>query len=131
MTPDSLLKKAERALESAHSLLTDGDTDGACNRAYYAMFNAARAALIGSGAATEAARAKTHSGLQASFNQFLIKTGELPKELGADLRRAEQLRLLADYLGDPISEDDAETMLVQAARFVNVIQKRLHASRDG
>jgi uncharacterized protein (UPF0332 family) len=68
MTPADLMKKAARALKSSRSLFGEGDTDGACNRAYYAMFNAARAALIASGAPAEAAGAKTHNGLQASFN---------------------------------------------------------------
>jgi uncharacterized protein (UPF0332 family) len=40
-----LMQKAARALDSARLLLDAGDTDGACNRAYYAMFDAARAAL--------------------------------------------------------------------------------------
>jgi uncharacterized protein (UPF0332 family) len=39
------MQKAARALDSARLLLDAGDTDGACNRAYYAMFDAARAAL--------------------------------------------------------------------------------------
>ena len=45
MTAKELLDKAERALASAQVLLDIGDVDGACNRAYYAMFDAARAAL--------------------------------------------------------------------------------------
>ena len=47
MTPTELMLKAQRALSSAQTLLNDGDVDGACNRAYYAMFDAARAALSG------------------------------------------------------------------------------------
>lgn len=39
--------KANQAAASARLLLTAGDTSGACNRAYYAMFDAARAALRG------------------------------------------------------------------------------------
>jgi uncharacterized protein (UPF0332 family) len=39
------LQKAERALVSARLLLADGDSEGACNRAYYAMFESAQAAL--------------------------------------------------------------------------------------
>ncbi|MBI1869151.1 MAG: HEPN domain-containing protein [Methylocystis sp.] len=128
MTPADLLEKAARALSSSRSLLAEGDTDGACNRAYYAMFNAARAALIASGAPPEAAGAKTHSGLQASFNQYLIKAGALPRRLGADLRRAEQLRLLGDYLGNPISEQDTNKMLGQAANFVEVISSWIATS---
>ena len=54
MSADDLLGKAERALASARLLLDAGDTDGACNRAYYAMFDAARAALLASGAPVEA-----------------------------------------------------------------------------
>ena len=46
MTPNQLMGKAARAVASARLLLSDGDVDGACNRAYYAMFDAARAALL-------------------------------------------------------------------------------------
>ncbi|MDZ7919671.1 HEPN domain-containing protein [Rhodoferax sp.] len=38
MTPQELMAKADRALASAKLLLDSGDVDGACNRAYYAMF---------------------------------------------------------------------------------------------
>jgi hypothetical protein len=48
---------------SAKMLLDSGDTDGACNRAYYAMFDAARAALLASKAPVTPEIAKTHSGL--------------------------------------------------------------------
>lgn len=41
-----LLNKAERASASSKILLAAKDADGACNRAYYAMFDAARAALL-------------------------------------------------------------------------------------
>ena len=39
------MRKAAQAVVSAHQLLASGDADGACNRAYYAMFDAAHAAL--------------------------------------------------------------------------------------
>lgn len=42
MKAADLLNKAMRALVSARLLLDSGDVDGACNRAYYAMFDAAR-----------------------------------------------------------------------------------------
>jgi uncharacterized protein (UPF0332 family) len=41
-----LMSKAGRACESARILLACADIDGACNRAYYAMFDAARAAVF-------------------------------------------------------------------------------------
>ena len=52
MKAQELLEKATRAASSAKLLLDTGDTDGACNRAYYAMFDAARAALLASGGAS-------------------------------------------------------------------------------
>lgn len=50
LTPEALMAKADRACASARALLVLGDVDGACNRAYYAMFDAARAALLASDA---------------------------------------------------------------------------------
>ncbi len=38
------IQKAERALKASQVLLEIGDTEGACNRAYYAMYDAALAA---------------------------------------------------------------------------------------
>lgn len=37
------MEKAEQAVASAHLLVEAGDPDSACNRAYYAMFQAAKA----------------------------------------------------------------------------------------
>jgi len=76
-----------------------GDFDGACNRAYYAMLDAARAALIGCGVPVEQAAVKTHSGLIAAFGLRLVKTGRLPVDLGKALNRASEIHLAADYTG--------------------------------
>ena len=43
---EKLLDKADRALASVRLLLEADDGDGAANRAYYAMFDAASAALL-------------------------------------------------------------------------------------
>ena len=45
MNADDLLHQAVTALSSAKLLLDTGDSGDACNRAYYAMFDAARAAI--------------------------------------------------------------------------------------
>ena len=50
LTPEAMMTKAEAACSSARVLLEHCDADGAANRAYYAMFDAARAALLASGA---------------------------------------------------------------------------------
>ena len=59
MTPDELLAKARRALASAEVPAERGDPEGACNRAYYAMFDAVRAGLLSLGA--DARPGKSHS----------------------------------------------------------------------
>lgn len=60
MNAQELMAKAHRAVASARNLLQDNDGDGACNRAYYAMFDAARAALIASKSPVPPEIAKTH-----------------------------------------------------------------------
>jgi HEPN domain len=75
------LTKADRCLKTAELALADADPDSACNRAYYAMFNAARAALIIAGQ-SKLAMAKTHSGLVAAFGLHIAKAEHVPVELG-------------------------------------------------
>ncbi|MDE2517252.1 MAG: HEPN domain-containing protein [Rhodospirillales bacterium] len=48
MTPP-FLQKAETGLKGARALRDLGDKDGACSRAYYAMYDAARACLAWAG----------------------------------------------------------------------------------
>jgi len=81
-TLEALMAKAARACASARALLDLGDVDGACNRAYYAMFDAARAALLASAAPVETHMGKTYSGLIAAFGLYLVKDGPIPRELG-------------------------------------------------
>ena len=68
MNSEDLLHKANTALSSAKLLLASGDADGACNRAYYTMFDAARAALMAFQKSDEVLTIKTHSGLISSFS---------------------------------------------------------------
>ena len=83
LTPEAMMAKAERACKSARTLLADGDMDGAANRAYYAMFDAARAALMASDAPVDLDKIKSHSGLIGAFSKYLVKDGPLSKELTA------------------------------------------------
>lgn len=122
MKAQELLEKAIRAASSAKLLLDTGDTDGACNRAYYAMFDAARAALLASGAPVGPEVAKTHSGLITAFSLHLVKTGQVSVELGKALNKVEDLRLVADYKGDPVEAEDAAWAVQQAQRFVQTMK---------
>jgi uncharacterized protein (UPF0332 family) len=115
--------KAHQALRSAQGLIALDDADGACNRAYYAMFDAARAALLVKMGRTEADFAKTHRGLINAFSERLVKDGTLSRDLGRSLKRAEEMRLLADYDGDSVGIADAAVMVSDAKIFISAIEK--------
>jgi uncharacterized protein (UPF0332 family) len=117
-----LLAKAVQASASSRVPLDTGDADGACNRAYYAMFDAARAALLASGAPVEPEIARTHNGLISAFSLHLVKTGRVPVTLGKALNKAEELRLVADYKGDSIEHEEAAWAVNQAQDFVQAMQ---------
>jgi len=118
LTPDALMAKADTACTSAQALLDLGDVDGAANRAYYAMFDAARAALLASGAPVEPNIGRTHSGLIGAFSNFLVKNGPVSKEIGRLLNRAHEIRLVADYNDNSVELADAQEMVEQAKIFV-------------
>ena len=118
MTPADLIAKAIQAITSAKVLLKTGDADGASNRAYYAMFDAARAALIAAGVEI----GKTHRGVLNAFSARFIKDGPLPKNIGRFLKRAETFRYVADYEGSPVSLSDASELVAQAEQIVAAVR---------
>ena len=130
MNPNELRDKASRAVASAKLLLLAGDVDGACNRAYYAMFDAARAALLWSGSEVSPTVARTHSGLISAFSLHLVKTGKLSIEIGKSLNRAAEIRMIADYTGDEVTVEKAQWIIDQAVLFVEVVQREI-APRKG
>jgi uncharacterized protein (UPF0332 family) len=117
------MEKASRALTSARLLLDAGDTDGACNRAYYAMFDAARAALAAAGVDGARDATKTHSGLITTFSLRFVKDREFPVELGKALNRVAELRQTGDYTGMTTPEDKAGWAVAQAELFVAAVER--------
>lgn len=121
MDAPTLMAKARTACASARALLDRDDTDGACNRAYYAMFDAARAALLATGAEVATNVGKTHSGVLTAFSLHLVKDGPVPREIGRLLKQAEEIRIVADYSGDSIGPDDARRLVEAAETFVTTL----------
>jgi uncharacterized protein (UPF0332 family) len=124
MSPTRYLEKAERALGGAELLLQAGEIEGACNRAYYAMYDAAHAALLAV-SAVDFKTTKTHRGLIAAFGHQLIQTNLLPRALGRSLNEVEQVRLLADYTGDDVTAATALWAVEQARVFVAAVSVML------
>jgi uncharacterized protein (UPF0332 family) len=121
ITSEKYLAKAERALQGARLLADSGEVEGACNRAYYAMYDAAHAALLHE-APVDYKVTKTHSALIAAFGVHLVLTNKLPRELGRSLNEVEQIRLLADYTGADIKPEQASWAVNQAEVFVAAIR---------
>lgn len=123
LTPALLMDKASMACSSARALLDIGDVDGAANRAYHAMFQAARAALLSSGApVVEDDAFSAHSGLNNAFEKYLVQGDRVSKDAAALLFRAHELCLVADYENDLVAYTDARDLVTQAITFVSTMQ---------
>jgi uncharacterized protein (UPF0332 family) len=114
------MKKARKDLAAANILLSEGLAEAVCNRAYYAMHNAARASLFHVGE-DRAADSKTHSGLLSAFSLYVVKTGFVETRWSSVIAQEERRRLLADYEADTITVADAENAVVNAKSFVEAI----------
>ena len=102
-------------------LLDNGFYRGACNRAYYATFEAARNAL----SALSIPVPKTHQGLNAEFHRHIVKTGLTDSDMGQLLSRIERARLVADYTNKPVNAAMANEVFNMAEEFVSTLESRI------
>ena len=131
ITPAVYMEKAARALSGARLLLGAGDSEGACNRAYYAMFDAAHAALLAVRTDISEGSTKTHRGLISAFGKHLVQAAHVAPEFGMALNKVERLRRLADYTGDPVSPADATWAVGQAEAFVEAMRLKFPTKPPG
>lgn len=118
----ALVRKSGRALRIARLALNAGDNDSAVNRSYYAMFDIVRAALLRAGVA-EDRLPRTHSGVIEAFRTHAVQSGQVDRELGAELSRVESLRIKADYTGTEIELDEAAEVVRKAEGFVQTVER--------
>jgi len=112
-----LFDKALQASRSARLLYEAGDYNGCVNRAYYAMFDVARAYLkLRHGITVD--QVKTHSGLLSSFSKLAIQKDGHDAELGRLFNRAMTRRTTADYDTRSVEAEAAETTLRQMEAFI-------------
>jgi hypothetical protein len=115
---EALFRRAEEALKSAKILLEHGKFEDSISRAFYAMFNAARALLYSKGL-----EVRTHKGAISLFGEHFVKKGILSSEYADIFRKAFDLRQKSDY--DPytqFSQEIAEETISNAERFINKIK---------
>jgi uncharacterized protein (UPF0332 family) len=115
-----LLAKAETSLRSARLLLDAGDNSGAVNRAYYAMFYAARVAL--SAVDPGLLKTKSHATIIRRFGKHIVEERTFDRSLGRLLAQAEVVRIGADYDDASVGEAAARKALESAERFVAAVE---------
>lgn len=87
-----LLKKGERALHAAETLIGAGDAEFATGRAYYAMLYTAQALLRQKGI-----QFRKHSTVHSAFGKHFAKTGLMDQKYHRWLLDAFDQRLRGDY----------------------------------
>lgn len=116
---EAYFKQARKALRTARLALSTDDADGCANRAYYAAFYAASAALQVVGEAP-----KTHRGTMNRFWTCFAKEGPLLSEQAQILRTAFRARQKADY--DVFATTDmagASDLLDDVEKFVELVEE--------
>jgi len=123
LTLEVLLQKADTAYFSAVTLLNANCPDDAANRAYYAMFDAARAALLATHAPVRENIGKTHNGLIKAFGQYISNNNLVPRYMIKILTQAHRIRQIADYTGDFVEFTKAQKMVENAGEFIKIIKE--------
>ena len=115
--------KADENLAAAQSEHANRRYNSCANRAYYACFHAAVAALAAAG--VRPLGQWGHDFVAARFVGDLInRRKRYPAELRTDLVRLRNLREIADYRLDFVSETQATRALRRATAFVGAIEHR-------
>ena len=121
MTEPAVTEPASTVLGDAEAMLERGSWLSASNRAYYAMFYAARQYLQ-TRYPEETRNVKKHSGVITKFSELAVMRDGLASELGADLATVAQNRVSFDYTAERVpTEEDARRMVETARRFVPTV----------
>ena len=127
MTPEAeaFLRKARESLASAEADLEAGRFNSATNRAYYAAFRAAVAALIEQGVRPRGA-SWDHKYVISQFSGKLVRRSKLlPATYRAILDPLLTARLFADYRAASIGRTTARRSVSEARRLVNALVQLL------
>ena len=115
------LEKAKNDLSDAQKSFSEAMFETAANRAYYAIFHAARAVLI-----LDGQDYRRHAGVISFFRRDYIKTGILDESLSEIIKNAFELRTESDYSDFfIITKSEIEQQIKDAAFFVAEIEKYL------
>ena len=117
----ALWAKAQLASASARLLIESGDSDGAVNRAYYAVFGATRAAPAT--VRSSLALAKRHGTIFRRFDKHLVQERGFDPSLGrAFLVKLGRARHAADYGESQVDEPTARVSVGEMQMFLAAIE---------
>lgn len=114
-------ERAADCFEDGRILLENGRFAASLNRAYYAMFHAATAALL-----SKDIKRSSHHGVLSAFGEAFVKAGHLNPEFFQFFREAFERRQQSDY--EPVVDVDRETaqqMLDHALDFVDACRRAI------
>ena len=120
-SPAIWLELAEIKLIHARQIFEIGLYDDALSRAYYAMFYAAKAALL-----SEGLDLRRHSSAITKFRELFVITGRVDAEYLHYLGQAQSARERSDYAPFAhASKEGSEEMLNAAGTFIDKIKELL------
>ena len=123
------LSRAIESLKASELCLNESLVNSAASRAYYAMFQAAQAALEAEGFVRSE---WSHKGLHSSFNRDLIHQRKLYSRFLRDyLASALAVRQAADYGEAGVSVRIARRQVRRAAEFLKITQEVISRGKAG
>jgi uncharacterized protein (UPF0332 family) len=118
------LQLSKTKLDHARQIFDIDLYDDAISRAYYAMFYAAKAALL-----SEGLELRKHSAAVAKFRELFVITGRVEADYLRYLGRAQSARERSDYAPFfPSSREDALEILATAETFIAKMSKIIEAA---
>ena len=120
------MESAEEALSGVELLLDNNHLNAVANRAYYAMFYAAMAALM----LSRGDLPRTHGGVTNQFGLHYVRTGIIDSEIADKLQDTYELRRKSDYeLYAYFAEDEIREAVQNTRAFVSAIRGALDLPR--
>ena len=119
---DAFLEKARQLLEQAETILRVGYADAAGRTAYLAGFHAAQALIF----ERDDRVFNSHKGVQGEFARLVKEDSHFDRELRAFLRRAYNLKAIADYETGPgaeVTNAQASEAIAVARRLVAIVEE--------
>lgn len=122
---DALVAKAQESLAGAMSELANNRYNNVANRAYYACYQAAVAALDLAGIRPPGGKEEWgHGFVQAQFVGLLINRRKMyPADLRDALSQTMRMRVRADYQRAPVNEPQALRAVARARAMVTAVEE--------